>query len=219
MSKLRIVFLILFAACALNAVLAVSAYAEEEAEMLLNGVAIKSGVEAEISSTMLLEDMNAPVKVDVLCSWLFVVDYSNPSLGYYILVLDLAKTEEVPLDCEASPSGTCENNLALVTSIHLAWHYELLRRRWMLLEDEETKPGEPGFEVLCQSSLLGDIKDTCTGPTEAELSNVTGGVELNFSENEEITPAVNCTLGGTKSGLIAGKGLMTPIGGGTLTLS
>lgn len=223
MSKLRIAFLTLLAACALNAVLAVSAYAEEEAEMLLNGTAITSEVEAEIPSTLLLEDMSATLKPDVLCSWLFVVDFRNRNLGYYILVLDLGKTTEIseskPLTCEAS--SACESSTATAYPTHLEWHYELLGiifRRWMLLEDEETKPGLPGFTVLCHT-ILGTITDTCEGATEAEMTNVSGGVELTYSENEEITPAANCSLGGAKSGLIVGTGVVKAVSGGTLAVS
>jgi hypothetical protein len=222
MSKLRIALLTLLAACAFNAALAASAHAEEEAEMLLNGTPVTSGVEAEISSTLLLEDMSATGKPDVLCSWLFVVDYLNPHLGYYILVLDLAKeevSESKPLTCESS--STCESSKATIYPIHLQWHYELLgflRPRWMLLENEETKPGLPGFTVLCHT-ILGTITDTCEGATESEMVNVSGGVELIDSENEEITPAVNCSLGGAKSGLIVGTGLMQAVGGGTLAES
>jgi hypothetical protein len=76
-----------------------------------------------------------------------------------------------------------------------------------------------GYEVECKTPL-GTLANTCEGETSAELKNVTGGVEGIFNAAAPISSqATNCTLTGTGTGLLEGKGLITLENGLTLTVS
>ncbi|HEY5287011.1 MAG TPA: hypothetical protein VIJ50_07895 [Solirubrobacteraceae bacterium] len=77
--------------------------------------------------------------------------------------------------------------------------------------------GNPGYSIVCKT-ILGTTKDLCSGATASEEINVTGGVESIFSENEEITPAQTCEVGGAKSALLVGSAVLKP-DSGTLTVS
>ena len=220
MRKIKAILLALAAVSALSAMLSASASATQ---WLINGASLVGTLAVSIGETLLLEDMGAPVKLDILCTGFFDGSITAPNLDLITEVLNLAKVKEVPLDCEVdNNAGTCENNLALLTPIHLPWATELLLvsgTTTLWLDDLTGTGGEPGYELLCESSLLGDIKDTCSGNTSADVENTASGLLMEFSENETTTPPGECTLSaGHKEALIVGDGIMTP-DEGTLTVS
>ena len=78
----------------------------------------------------------------------------------------------------------------------------------------------PSYEEVCESAL-GTLKDVCeteTGTTtDALLENTSEGLLAEFKETEtesgsEITLPGKCSLGGAKTQLIQGNGLMTETG-------
>lgn len=219
MSKFKTIPLALVAVFALSAVVSATASATQ---WLITGTSLSGTLSVTIGETLLLEDMGATPKLDVLCSGFFDGSITAPNLDEITKVLNLAKAEEIPLDCTVdSPTGACEENLATVTPIHLPWLTELLLvsgTTTLWLDDLTGTGGEPGYEVLCQSSLLGDVKDTCSANTSANVENTASGLLVEFSEEEAVTPPGNCTLGGSKEGLVVGNGFMTP-DEGTLTVS
>ena len=76
--------------------------------------------------------------------------------------------------------------------------------------------GEPGYLVECK--IFGiKVDDSCSGNTQTQEKNVTGGVEDTFNENETITPPSNCTVGGTGKGLAVGSGVTTAPAGLTVS--
>ncbi|HEY5287032.1 MAG TPA: hypothetical protein VIJ50_08000 [Solirubrobacteraceae bacterium] len=219
MRKIKAILLALAAVSALSAMLSASASATQ---WLINGASLVGTLAVSIGETLLLEDMGASVKLDVTCSGFFDGTITAPNLDLITEVLNLSKVKEIPLDCAVTPTGNCENNLALVTPVNLPWSTELLLvsgTTTLWLDDLTSATGLPGYEVLCQNPLLGDILDVCTGNTAADVENTASGVLVEFSENTEVTPAGECTLSaGKKEGLVVGDGFMTP-DEGTLTVS
>ena len=235
MKKIQIVWLALFAAFAFSAVAASSAFAEDT-QWLWEGNNITSELAVDTAGELLLEDMGASVKIDILCSGLFggvvggLLGIADPLLDEVNDVEDLvghltSVTQTEPLDCEAETS--CAEKLALVTPVNLPWKTELLLETHggvsEFIDDFTSDNGvagaKPGYKVDC--TVLGVLlEDTCTGEPKALLENETGGVLGTFDENGEINPPGDCTLSeGLHEGLIVGTGLTTHTGGGTLSVS
>jgi hypothetical protein len=247
MRKFQILGLALFAVFAFSAVAAASAFAEVEGELLGNGAKIEgSGLTIEIKPTaenefLLLEDMNATGKPDILCSGILAGTIEPETsegavrarLGLITKVLTLTGGEAGNLVECVDDSGICSSPVD-VTAIHLPWHWEILLMKgvsvsslWYYLFMLLLEPSNnPGYTVDC-NSILGLVEDTCQAESEADgssgpLMNETGGLLGEFSENETETegtvPGI-CSVGGAKQGLLFGDGFITSPNAGTLTVS
>lgn len=225
MRKIQIVGLALVAMFAFSAASATSASAVSK--LLWNNGEITALLLVLVEPTaelLLLEDMNAIGKPDILCSGdLDGMIESGGVLGFIEELLTLAGVNEANTVSCVSDNGTCEGAV-LVTAINLPWHLEvvLIAGRYLLhfLNGVEEPGKEPGYITDCLT--LGGlllVEDKCEGLTYALLANEAGGLLAEFSENEEITTAANCTVGGAKQGLLFGDGFITDTGGGTLTVS
>jgi len=226
MRKIHVLGLALFAVFALSAVAASSALAVSK--YLLNGAEITSTITTETESNsegLLLEDMNATGKPDILCSGFFDGTIAAGGVKDTIeAVLTLTKellqgghaANSDLIECEAH--STCTNPVD-VEAINLPWATEVVLSGTTFVDlIFSSGAGTPGYIVDC-NTIIGLVEDTCTGNTGAILANATGGVLGEFSEsNEAITVPANCTQGGEKQGLLQADGLTTSASG-TLSLS
>ena len=135
---------------------------------------------------------------------------------------NLAKVTEPAIDCKVEAPGLCNltvGALIWLFVVHLPLKTELLLPEATLWVNDITTgtAGEPGYELSCPT-LIGIQTDLCEGKPDADMNNVVGGVESVFEENETTNPRGNCSMGGAKSWLTVGKGVMAP-SSGTLTVS
>ena len=235
MKKIHLIGLALFAALAVSAVAVASAFAVEPV-WLLNGAVLTGAVKVDLANIagtkLLIEDMKTGT--DLLCSGLFEGTINSNGKDEITLVEDLeakdvtkaneGNAETGWVDCEISAKGLCEEANGALTKVFplgLPWKTQLLLivvgGKEIIVDDLQGTT--LGYLVECLSFGV-KVDDACTGETSGEVLNVVGGVESIFNEaNLEITPAVNCTIGGAKEGLQSGAGLVTPTAGGTVTVS
>ena len=180
------------------------------AEWLVNGIGVTGTTATVGEGEVLLEDMGTGA--DFLCSAKFVGILSPNGEAAITLIEDLEAKDD-SLNCIITAKGPCEEaNGALVTVIpvNLPWAVllVLMENGEFLEEIFSSGAGAPG--ILTECKALGiKVDDTCTGATQAQKKNVTGGVEGIFNENEAITPAGNCTIGGTGERLLVGDYITT----------
>jgi hypothetical protein len=211
MRKIQIV-LALVAMFAFAAISVASASAETTllAEWLVNGVGVTTSTPSVSEGELLLEDMGTGT--DILCSGKFVGTINANGADTITLVEDLAGKDNT-ITCTITAKGSCEeaNGSAIsVTAVNLPWAtlLILMENGEFLDEISSSGAGNPGYLVECK--VVGiKIDDTCTGSTQTQEKNVTGGVEGIFNESETITPAGSCTVGGSGQGLVVGKGTST----------
>jgi hypothetical protein len=218
MRKIHLIGLAVFAVFAFSAFAASSAFAVSK--FLLKAAEITETIPSEATGELLLEDMNATGKPDILCSGIFDGTIAAGGVtGSIESVLTLSKESLANLvECEAH--STCTNPTDVV-AVNLPWNTEVMLTAGGLyyeLINAHSGGGAPGYTVVCKSIIT--IEDTCTGSTSSLLENVTGGVLGEFleTESEGITPPGNCSVGGTGQGLVVGDGLITSTSG-ALTLS
>jgi hypothetical protein len=206
MRKTQISALMLFVMLAFGA-FAASAWAEAIPEWLVNGSTISSGSSAEVvseteaGSLLLLEDMKASVagNPDILCE---LVEKG--------LLLSEGKDEAKEATCSKAVDDAHICSSAKVAALHLPWTTQLLEPTEGVFVDDITKGtgGAPGWSVECVIALIGTIHDECTTESSATLvvKNLESGkVETEFMEAVSESEQANCSLGGSKQGLSAGK--------------
>jgi hypothetical protein len=216
MRKIQIIGLALFAMFAFAAVSVTTASAETTllAEWLVEGKPVTASTATVNEGELLLEDMSTAT--DVLCSGKFVGTIGANGVDSITLVEDLEAKDNL-LNCIITAKGACEEangSLILVTPVNLPWATKLILMENGEFLDEifSSGVGNPGYLIECKALGI-KVDDTCTGITQTQEKNVTGGVEGIFNESEAITPAGNCTIGGEKAGLVVGSGHSTsPIG-------
>lgn len=197
------------------------------AEYLWNGAQIAAGAKLSTDSVVvgttlfLLEDMKPPGgAVDILCSALFVGEITGPENRVITEVLDLAGIFQIP--CTYVTKGACEGTETTMEAIHLPWLFTPLLANLLGIMAEDvagTGKGQPGYAVKCKT-IIGTLTDECSGEIGAEVRNSSEGFESEFLEsNEEITPAVECSLSKEKSGLWEGIFSTIDTGGGALAIS
>lgn len=198
-------------------------------KFLLNGEVITTEMNFEGESTtndILFEDTKSTIATDILCSkyedysgfWPFRLLLEWLMLNREALVLPgvpgvpgtLADCEDMAKNC--SSVTVAVNNLPLEDG-----EVQLSGTTYFMLT-LNVAGKEPSFTIVCES-LLGKVEDTCKGEFGAILTNVTGGVDAEWSEtNETINPPLTCSVGGAKTGLIVGVSLLKS-SSGTLTVS
>jgi hypothetical protein len=247
MRKFKILGLALCAVFAFSAVAAASAFAEVEGELLGGGARIEAaGLTIEVKPSaenefLLLEDMNATGKPDILCSGILdgTIEpelnegLTRARLGLITAVLTLTGGEAGNLVECVDDNGICSSPVD-VTALNLPWHWEILLMKgvavtslWYYLFILLLETGKiPAYSVDC-NSILGLVEDTCqaesaTDGSAGPIMNETGGLLAEFSENEtelEGTVPGTCSTGGAKQGLLFGDGFITSPNAGALTVS
>lgn len=207
MKKIRIFNLALIAVVLVGAFTATSAFALNK--FLLNNAEIVREIPVTLTAEFLLEDMGAVGTPDVLCSLIWVGSIKaggKTGLVTEVLMLNGENLENM-VDCEGQKTCMGAENLLSV-----------LELPWLLVADfsdpeagEATK--EPTLKITCKT-LFGNITDTCAGGIGGPAENLANGTVLfELSENELVSPTLNCTTGGAKSGLLAGNVILeTPEG-------
>jgi hypothetical protein len=118
-------------------------------------------------------------------------------------------SEPKPFECSFMQRGACEAGATpLMSVLNFPWDTEVIlvtAGETDLFRDRINNGGKgaPGFEMECH--MLGiKFNDTCTGNTGVSLTNVAGAsVEAKFSnENTEVTPLLNCSVGGMGEGYL-----------------
>lgn len=212
---------------ALGAFVASSALASQEALWLINGNEVTSSQPSVTEGELLLEDTNPPIgsPADILCSGRFIGTIGPNGTDTITLVEGLSG-EDNDLICTFDEKGACSGTTVLVLAINLPWQTELMLTaggRFVDLLFTTAAGSEPGYEVEC-STIIGNLKDRCENAEGKEASseelNIAGDVEGKFleTETEGISPAGNCSLGGTGAGLVVGTSLVTSTSG-TVTVS
>jgi hypothetical protein len=212
MRKIHLIGLALFAVFAFAAVSVTAASAETTllAEWLENGKAVVANTPTVSEGELLLEDMKTAT--DILCSGKFVGTLGLSGVDSVTLVEDL-EAKDNSLHCIITAKGACEEangELITVIPVNLPWSTRLVLMENGEFLDEifSSGAGNPGYLIECKALGI-KVDDTCTGATQTQEKNVTGGVEGIFNESETITPAGNCTIGGTGAGLVVGIGVST----------
>lgn len=230
MRKFYTVGLAAIAALAFSVIAVASASAATE--WLLNGAAI--GTATEVTTTGELTTLaDTGTGTEVKCSGIFDGTVGPGAVDKIEKILNLSKVEEttenlakvvVPaVSCTVVKAGLCSVSvgaLIWVIPIHLPWTTSLTLPEATLWVDSITTGtgGEPGYEVSCPT-VLGTQTDVCEGKPGAVVTNVTGGVEGVFENNEATNPRGKCSIGGAKTALTLGSGLTALTGAGTLTVS
>ena len=106
----------------------------------------------------------------------------------------------------------CENT-PTVEAVNLPWKVELVAAGSGLEEKlVSSGKGTPGFTMSCEALHVKAV-DTCTASLVQSTTNGTGGVSAAFLASEKL----NCTLGGTGSGVLEGSNTIEATSGGKLS--
>jgi hypothetical protein len=129
-------------------------------------------------------------------------------------------------------SGYCEaGEHPIVAPQNVVWSDRIATRRHgrvrrvgVIAQEKPGEGGHPGWllECLIFGIAIEDVLENQTAEmSAAALSNVTQGVESRFLDDEAVTPAVTCSMGGQGQGLIAtlGASVVKAKHGGTLSVS
>ncbi len=197
----------LLAMLAFSVVPAESAFATETAEWLVDGATIalteKVNVDATVNSAgVLLEDMNATLRPDILCTGL-------KGLGF---IYSNGEGEIVEVVCTATETMTSGVTCEAPAPINLPWLTQLTQGSGLRYRDSirSNGKGEPGWEFTC-TALGVKVTDTCAsenGGPEQINDDATEEVESLFPEAVEKREEANCTVGGKEEGLIFGSVLL-----------
>lgn len=232
MRKLQVIGAALVAMFAIGVLTAASASAVEFllAEWLVGGAAVTSELTTETTGELTLEDTKAPLigKAAVKCSGSFDGWVGPNSLDFVSEVLNLsgaAITDVLGTGTRLScTSVTGCSGTASVNPLDLTWQTEVE----LMVDGTETffadlftrtGGGSFGWEVEC--TVLGTTQvDECTA-TEGVTKLLLNGSTLEGEFSEAFTKLAgaklaNCTLGGTESGVVSGKG---PIKRGSETIT
>ncbi len=210
---MRIFVISLLVICSFITIATSSAFAEETAQWLVDGSTIALGEKLNVVGTgeLLMEDMNATLKPDILCT-------EVTGLGW---IYSNGEGEAVEGQCgkfESMTSGvTCEK----VEPIDLPWLVQLVEMSsgvYLGLGTSDGK-GEPGWRLECVA-LGVKITDVCTNEHATTIitnDTSTEEVEAEAPETDEnADEAASCVLGGKEEGLLVGTGRGTVIINGVL---
>jgi hypothetical protein len=222
---LQILGALLFAALALSAIAAASAFGSTG--WLVDGKPIteaEGALATETEEELELTDLGATPSLKVSCK-----DILDGTVGPEVKdeiteVLNVAKEKigtGLPLSCTVTNSSICAGNKVSVQPVHLPWLTELegMEAEAYILDHlfGSGAGKEPGYTIDCET-LLGLAEDICEGLTSAKAENTTENDVLEiFSEVAGIeSQKRNCTSGGAGVGDIKGEGLVLLTSGKTL---
>lgn len=208
----------LFVALACSACVATTAaFAEEEADWLVNGEFLGGPMNITITAEFLIEDLTG---VALLCSAIYdgTVGAGNADLITKVLNLAGEEISSTPLMglfltclgegslCEATEDGAAY-------PVGLPWASTLLLASGGAILDAAI---EGSYEFACLELGI-TVTDECTGSTTELMENLAGGgVEGTFNGESEL---VTCSIGKEKSGLLEDKNTTLLTEAGTLTVS
>jgi len=239
MRKIGVVTLALMGLFMVGAMTASSALATTP-QILAGGKTIEVLLFFQISGELLLEDTKASIlgNPDLLCSGIFdgMIEPGG-ALGFIeeLLMLSGELLNELGvlngagndmIDC-TDHNNLCssgETEKVLLTVLGMPWHFviELVEvgGKDVYRAALQRETGKiPSYEATCETAL-GTIKDLCETEegttTQALLENTTEGLLGEFTEKDQAeggtTEAGKCTLGGAKTGLLAGDSFFTESG-------
>jgi hypothetical protein len=211
MKKIHVLGVALVAVLALSVVGAVSASAAT-LQWLANGKAITSALASETTGSITLGSTNGlKIKIEavVLCSGKFDGTVGPGGEDEITKVLNLSGVE-VTL---AKPLTECENvktcTSSEVSPVNLPWLTRLelsgteAAPEFLDIIEQGAGGAEPGWEVVCKTSL-GTVTETCTAPTtDSVLTNDTGESDvLGVFPTGSGRNTANCSVGGAGTGFL-----------------
>jgi hypothetical protein len=215
MRKTYLLGLVLVAMLAFSAVSAVTASAEP-ALWAVDGVSVTSLVPVDTEGLLFLTDLKAPFvgSAEVHCEVGIVLDGSVGPEGedeVTEVLLNGVKSELVT----CKPIKGCEAGMEVdVLPLGLPWltQLELMEVGGVtLILDKLLNNGtiEAGYAIDEGCLVLGiDTKDSCKGPTSADIENMPAELDVLAIYGEAVeSEKTVCEVGGVGSGDVAGEGL------------
>jgi hypothetical protein len=170
MRKIQIFGTALFAVLALSALVASSAFAEDQ--WLINNIAVTKAEPAVTAGKLLLRLLSVAGNVHLLCDGKFVGTVRPKGEDQITSVTDLSGNTTINCEVLHAELGVCTGSLlALVKAINLPWHTQLLLLTNGDFTDMfEAEPGGklPAYESACTGSKGETIKETCEGKLETD---------------------------------------------------
>lgn len=223
--------LAVFAVGVLTAASASAAVSFLLAEWLAGGSPVTTSLASDTEGELLLEETIIGVKIDALCSGIFVGTVGNDGEDTITELLNLGK-ELIDLTPLTEPGLICTNTTNCPEP--LAWADNLPWSTLLELMVDGTEEffvdlltnsgaGNPGYHVVCMG--VSGLEDLCTSePGISKITNTTEGLNGEFSElfNELAEVKLgNCVTAGNEKGVVEGLGfiLLTETGAPALTAS
>lgn len=245
MRKIHALGLAFVAMFAFSAFTATSAFAVSK--VLFNNAEIVALLNVEVTGELLLLDTNAAGEPDILCSGIFdgMIE-AGGTLGFIEELLTLAKELLAGAGGGDLIECTDDKNACLnpvdVEVLNMPWHIEVLldaggQYLAHFLNGAEEAGKQPTYHIDCETvpfDLL--VEDLCEGLSSARLVNSAEGL-LGYFNRLALTEAfgaaselTSCSVGGAGTGELvsvnaagedteASGGLISPVGGGTLSVS
>jgi len=233
MKKLHVLGLALLAVFAFGAIVAASASALEFdlAEWLENGLEIPAGQTraSDTEGELLLEETVIGIKIDALCSGIFIGNVGADGADTITSLQNLAKStiSSTPL---TEPGLLCTNDEncpePLAWADNLPWETLL---EWVLGDGEEfyadllNNAGKNvGYHLICMGSF--GLEDLCTSSESASrMTNEAGGV-VDGEFSEPFTELMgfklaNCEKAGAEKGIVEGLGFVLLTSGAALSMN
>jgi len=216
MKKVNILGVSLLAVLAFCAVSAGAAFAEETAQWLVSGASIALGtavnVDISLHEAILLEDMNATLKPDILCTAI------AKALGF---VYSNGVDEIIEGECTAAETMTSGVTCVAPKPVDFPWLTELFETAAGVFLDRLLSDGKgaPGWEAECTAFGI-KVNDVCKTESGAppQENSTEEEVLSTFPENPEEIELADCTVGGEDQGLLAGSLLLKALSANGLEL-
>ncbi len=220
MKRFHVLTLALVAVCAVGVLSAAGASAVTFllAEWLEGNAGLTATLLAKITGELLLAETLDGIKIDALCSGIFVGDVGPNGADDMTELLTLGEVAAGEPLVGAGLTCTNDENCAEA----LAWAEELPWLTLLVLMEDGTETffadlltsektgGTVAYEVECMSLGLSDL---CSVTEAAALvENIAEGLNVEFSEAFTTLAGLklaNCTTAGVEEGVVEGLGLIT----------
>jgi hypothetical protein len=116
--------------------------------------------------------------------------------------------------CVRVEGGCKKGEVESLTAVNLPWHEELVEVEGKVRVKLSSTKGATGFVVEC-NTLLGKVKDECTGTIDLNTENVSEGVNAPLYLPEKL----KCTQGGSAAGVVEGSRTIKATKGGKLEVT
>jgi len=216
---------VFFAALALGAVVASSAFAEDV--WLVGGVAATLQL-VETSGKLLFRILTPAGNIHFVCSGTFRGFVHEKGLDLVTEVVGLLTSEKLWISCNLlhgageEELGVCSGSLLiLIMAINLPWHTQLLLLSdgTLFVDDFLLETGKtPGYETECTGAFGEKIKQSCEGgfKTDDLVNDSTGVLSSVLNELSD-----KCTALGTTAHITTTEPALTKtsLGAGVLSVS